>query len=73
MRKILYVIFVIALSACGDNSQEHHKTESNPKEKTQLEKVMSTQLDALEKSKKVENDLQKAVDKRHKDMEEKGI
>lgn len=60
------------LAACGEDQTVGQKNKSD-KPKTQLEKSLSTQLNALEKSKQVEQQLLDAADKRAKEMEDQGI
>jgi hypothetical protein len=63
MKNILTLLFVIALTAC-DHDQVGVDSNKNDKSKTQLEKTLSTQMDALEKSKRVEKDLQENLERR---------
>lgn len=66
MKKILVVMTVCSVAACGSEKQAESKLSSPSK-------LIETQLDALEKAKEVEATLQDAVDQREKMMREQGI
>lgn len=70
MRKGLALIFIVILSACGE---EPSKVNNHFENKTQLKSAFSAQLDALKKSKKVEQQMSEAAEKRRIQMLEKGI
>lgn len=61
-------ILAMMLSACGSNQPA-----DSADQKTQLEEQLSTQMDALEKSKQVEDEVLKAAEERRKAMQEQGI
>jgi len=66
--QFLLIAITLFLSACGS---EAPKVESESR--TQLEKQLSTQLDALDKAKQLEGQMQEAVEANRKEMEEQGI
>lgn len=65
-------MLVFTLFACSEEQSSDDEA-NNPKTKTQLERVLSPQLDALEKSKKVEQQLLDASEIRKKEMQKQGI
>lgn len=70
--KLAALVFMISLTACGGD-QASNQPNQNDKPKTQLEETLSTQLDALEKSKKVQQKLSDTAEKRRKEIEGQGI
>jgi hypothetical protein len=72
IKLVTLLVFLLALTGCGDDGETIEKNK-NGKSKTLLEKGLSTQLDALEKSKQVEQELSDAVEKRREEMRDQGI
>lgn len=70
--KLTALVFMLSLTACGSD-QASNQSDQNDKPKTQLEEALSTQLDALEKSKQMEQELLDAAEKRGKELEDQGI
>lgn len=63
LKLIALVACLVTLVACAEDQVDAQKDKSD-KPKTQLEEVLSTQLDALEKSKQVQQQLSDAAEKR---------